>query len=559
MMATKKPGRQAIGSGIRGGHKGKLAVISVRSVIFATVAAAVFMIGAAHFAFVRQNQNAATEEGLSFVATTNAAFRSPTEDDQSSPRSHDANINTSFRIQKNNLDSIHNADRKLENPDPATGRTERTVVGGAKHKIVEGGHIHQTSHEGEKYHIVFSTDCSAYQHWQSYVLFYSALKVGQEGFVTRIASGCSDKDGKAELEWHNKHIRGPMSDKFGLHLTPHFSSVKKDGEVVGDYEFFNKPFGLRHWMEHGEGMGINTNTGAMKNEDMIIVLLDPDQILLRPFTDDFSNDDEVLIHNSRKENRKFKVEHGAPFAQLYGLGARWQKFNLDVIAGKDSPAKEVSSQYANRHYPAGPPYLATARDMYQIAMKWTETVPKVHAEYPHLLAEMYAYCIAAADKKLPHQIVDSLMVSATGMNGEGWSLVDRVPAEEVCEYASNLDHKVHALPNVMHLCQRYMLGKHFFGKRRLPKDFFTCESPMLIEVPGDIALKYDYRIPPPPHKPPGEKKPVSKKIVKRETFMLCAVTTALNEASEFFKRHACEGVKGTDYSKSMDLWNVPLS
>jgi len=410
----------------------------------------------------------------------------------------------------------------------------------------------------EKYHIVFSTDCSPYQHWQSYVLFYSALKVGQEGYVTRIASGCEDDEAEAEREWHNKHIKQAMSEKFNIHLTPHFSSVKKDGQVVGNYEFFNKPFGLRHWMENGEGMGVDPKTGAMKDEDTIVILLDPDHVILQPFSDDFSDENRTVITGNHLENKKTRVKHGSPFGQLYGLGGGWLKFDLDKILGEaDSPAKHVPMRDAQRDYPAGPPYLATARDMHQIAIKWTDFVPKVHDQYPHLLAEMYAYCVAAAHLKLPHQIVNSMMVSNTGMSsGEGWRFIDKIPAEEVCEYASALDYKKHALPNVLHHCQRYMLGKHFFGKRRLPKDFFTCESPMLVQVPGDIALKYDYRIPPPPHKPPGEKKPVSKYVAKREAFMLCALTAALNEASEHFKRHACEGVKGTNYNKSMDLWHV---
>ena len=411
----------------------------------------------------------------------------------------------------------------------------------------------------DKYQIVFSTDCSPYQHWQAYVLFYSALKVGQRGYVTRIASGCSEEEGKAELDWHNRHIRGAMSERFKIHLTPHFSSVvEKDGEVVGNYEFFNKPFGMRHWMENGEGMGINPKSGKMRDEDAIIVLLDPDHILLRPFTDDFSDDKETIVNGIHKENRKTRVEHGSPFGQFYGLGSKWREFNLaEITSDRESPAKQVPNHEAQRDYPAGPPYLATARDMYHIVTKWAEFVPKVHNEYPFLLAEMYAYCIAAAHVKLPHQIVHSMMVSNTQMgNNEGWDFLDKIPAENICEYASALDHKKHALPNVLHHCQRYMLGKHFFGKRRLAKDFFTCESPMLVEIPGDIALRYDYQSPPPPHKPSGEKKPVKDYVVKREAFMLCAITAAMNEASDFFKRHACEGVERTSYEKSLDLWHM---
>lgn len=41
-----------------------------------------------------------------------------------------------------------------------------------------------------EFYTVFSTDCSAFQDWQSIVVFHSALAVGQQGTVVRIASGC---------------------------------------------------------------------------------------------------------------------------------------------------------------------------------------------------------------------------------------------------------------------------------------------------------------------------------------------------------------------------------
>ena len=77
----------------------------------------------------------------------------------------------------------------------------------------------------------------------------------------------------------------------------------------------------------------------------------------------------------------------------------------------NSPAKLVSQPEGLRDYPAGPPYLATAREMHSIAVKWTEFAPRVYAQYPHLLAEMFAYCITAAHLSLPHKIVISLMIS----------------------------------------------------------------------------------------------------------------------------------------------------
>lgn len=252
--------------------------------------------------------------------------------------------------------------------------------------------------DGSKLHVIFSTDCSEFQHWQSYLLFHSALQIKQPGHVTRIASGCTDEQAEYATQWHKEHISDKMSKRFHLHLTPHFSSVKKeDGSVGGDYKFFNKPFGLRHWMENGVGMGVDKSTGKPLDEDVVVILIDPDQILLRPLRADFSDENETVTKEKDLVNHPLRVSHGHPAAQKYGLGAQWQKFDLAKITGSaDSPAFKPSRNEANAHYPAGPPYLATARDMYQIALKWTEFAPKVHAEYPYLLAEMYAYCIAVS-------------------------------------------------------------------------------------------------------------------------------------------------------------------
>lgn len=397
------------------------------------------------------------------------------------------------------------------------------------------------ANDRRKYHLIFSTDCSEFQHWQSYLLFHSALKVKQPGTITRIASGCSDNESKAARDWHDSHIKSIMGENFILHLTPHFSGVKdSEGNTVGDYKFFNKPFGLKHWLEHGIGFETSGDETHLNNEDDVVILIDPDMILLRPITGDFSNDRNVVIGERHKKNRKLTVQHGAPFAQKYGFGAQWRNLNIHEIAGADSPAKLVNQQDGGTFYPVGPPYLATVRDMYAIAKRWTEFVPKVHKEYPHLLAEMFAFCIAAAHLELPHQIIDSLMVSNVGVGGEGWPMVDNFPKENLCELARNVDHKKYAVPSVIHFCQRYTVGNWFFSKRKMKKDFFTCESPLMEEPPNNIVAKSDFKLP-----PGGEKKELNTKMSKREGFMVCGILGALNDAGRFFKDNSCNGEGNT--------------
>ena len=394
------------------------------------------------------------------------------------------------------------------------------------------------------YHIVFSTDCSKYQKWQTYLLFYSAMRVKQPGTVTRIASGCTPEEEESERAFH-ADIAKHMSTNFKIHLTPRFSGVKdENGEVTEKkYDYFNKPFGLLHWMEHSE---------ENFTDDDIIILLDPDQALTRPITNDFSNLDENLLVG---KNPKTIVTHGQPFAQKYGMGNGWMALDLTkVTLDENSPAHKVSRDEGRLHYPVGPPYLATAKDMHLIAKTWVDFVPRSHKEHPHLMAEMFAFCIAAAHLELPFQLVRSLMVSVasggTGeRSGEGWKLINAIDDDKVCTDAA-LDE--YTLPSVLHYCQRYIVGKFFFGKRRIPMDIFSCDKPLLLVPPEDVAQQFDYYVP--PSGTHGTTTKLNQKQAKQMAFMLCALTRLVNEASVFYQGKNCD--KPKDESLAIDFWSL---
>lgn len=82
----------------------------------------------------------------------------------------------------------------------------------------------ETDADGVRYHLVFSTDCTPYQHWQSYLVYYTAMSIQQPGHVTRIASGCEQDEAAQMKEWFDKDV-SPLSKRFHLQLTPQFSKV----------------------------------------------------------------------------------------------------------------------------------------------------------------------------------------------------------------------------------------------------------------------------------------------------------------------------------------------
>lgn len=339
------------------------------------------------------------------------------------------------------------------------------------------------------------------------------------------------------VAWFDRSVQF-MSRRFHIHFTPKFSEVKDGGgKVTGDYHFFNKPHGLKYWLEHSELAGFQETTRTFQHADDIVILIDPDMLLMRPITKDFSDERDTLISEERRTKvLSTEVKHGVPFAQTYVLGTLWQKFDLDKIAGKDSPAKDVNWEDGGHYYMVGPPYIGTVHDMHRIAVKWSEFVPRVYAQYPELLAEMYAYCIAVAHLGLRHMLIDSLMTSKPGERWEAWPLVDKIPPEQMCEFAQNPDQSRHALPSVLHMCQFYSVGLHwFFGKNKITNDIYDCPTPLFQEPPGNLALMYDYKWPP----YDKEKTLLSPKEINENTFMVCGMTRVLNDAAIFHKTATC--------------------
>ena len=220
----------------------------------------------------------------------------------------------------------------------------------------------ESNNNDDNYHMVFSTSCSPFQNWQSYVLFYSALRIHQPGHVTRIASGCSPEEGEALQQEFTSSIASMSPHKFHLHLSPEFRDLGSENHNMSKNfavtKYFNKPFGLLHWMEQE----MKYKKGGT-NMDTILILVDPDMLLLRPITGDYINDESMLwedpsLNNKNERNngvRGTKVEHGNPLGSRYGYGAiPFRKFDLmKIIPDKNSPVHGVKQKDGAMYYPAG--------------------------------------------------------------------------------------------------------------------------------------------------------------------------------------------------------------
>lgn len=202
-------------------------------------------------------------------------------------------------------------------------------------KKIEGGD------EEDSIHIIFSTDCSFFQDWQTLLVFHSAIQVKQHGKITRIASGCNEQKQKDLIELYSK-----LFPLYSIHYTPDF---KKDSKTGKKYDFYNKPYGIQHWLQYASPV-VDSGT--------IIIILDPDMIFLRPITSNIYNNPANIYSkkfNSKIDKIPMKVKASNPVAQLYGLGAPWtfdrhRHFNRSFICGEGSPCLTTTRIFGEEHY-----------------------------------------------------------------------------------------------------------------------------------------------------------------------------------------------------------------
>ncbi|EGZ20137.1 hypothetical protein PHYSODRAFT_364315, partial [Phytophthora sojae] len=334
----------------------------------------------------------------------------------------------------------------------------------------------------DELHFVFTTSCEPYQDWQSEALAQSFARVGQRGALTRIVSGCSDDAVKELLRRTQKsspHLRIHVTRDF--RSLPIFKEVSDDVEKAStpdDYAPYNKPFGLRDWLE---------SANPPVREELVVVL-DPDFLFIRPFA--VNTGGRVT---SAKGGSRDKTEVTDTVATGVAVAQRWSEY-LGTAAFENSSSicpecAKVSKADATEYFAVGPPYAITRKDLAELMDDYCNmtVLKRDQMNREHWMSEMLGYSLAAAKHGVKHTTFDNL---ALGNKADDYTGFVNIMKGNPCE-----DPVTPLIPGeappLLHGCHAYEADddrglKWMFYKHLIPNNMFTCDSWLLASPPASV-------------------------------------------------------------------------
>ncbi|GMF30134.1 unnamed protein product [Phytophthora fragariaefolia] len=360
----------------------------------------------------------------------------------------------------------------------------------------------------DELHFVFSTSCEPYQDWQSEALAQSFARIGQRGALTRIVSGCSDDAVKELLRRTQKsspHLRIHVTRDF--RSLPIFKDVSNDAEKAStpdDYTPYNKPFGLRDWLE---------SANPPVREELVVVL-DPDFLFIRPFavntggrvtsakrveSGNYEHDTEVV--EGMRQYKRFFVYEGSrdvkevtdTVASGVAVAQRWSEY-LGTAAFENSSSicpecAQVSKADAAEYFAVGPPYAITRKDLTELMDDYCNmtVLKREQMNREHWMTEMLGYSLAAAKHGVKHTTFDNL---ALGNKADDYTGFVNIMKGNPCEDPVTPIIPGEA-PPLLHGCHSFEADddrglKWMFYKQLMPNNMFACDSWLLASPPASV-------------------------------------------------------------------------
>ena len=335
-------------------------------------------------------------------------------------------------------------------------------------------------------HIIVTTDCRRYQHWQAVALEHTWARLKHPGRFTRIVSGCADAAARRAVNgtaFSPSSSSGPGgTPRWGVFFTA--PGAVRDGPGKALRDRAKRPSAVVRWLAAHPSLP----------DDVLVVILDPDMLLLRPVA-------------PTRALRALGVGRapGVVGAQRWPLGrapdprkgvaASWHAWRSVVCPRK---CAHLSRADITERYSSGPPWLVRAGDLRALAPLWeAHTRASYNASRAvgnTVYVEQLAFSSAAAQAGFAQHVVPDLQASWPRRRlpppprpggppvVEAWDLRDRWR-----DGGRTLDAGAAA---VFHYHQWWGLGPLRFHKGHVPglhgpahEYILGCAAPLLLEPP----------------------------------------------------------------------------
>ncbi|KAF0700607.1 Aste57867_8874 [Aphanomyces stellatus] len=369
-------------------------------------------------------------------------------------------------------------------------------------------------------HMVYTTSCDQeLRQLLSAALQLSLSRVGQVGPLTEIITGCTTEQVEAITKLPTFYT------DYRVHFAPESATQTLENGKRQHYMAFNKPFGLLHFLKHGE-----------PKDNLHVALVDADYLLLQPLEVNRGANWSRYYQTNSQSLRQPKditdtVGHGVGVAQnmkAFLGGVWWNDVNSTVkdIVCRNKPCAHVSNADAMEYFePSGTPYILTRADMQRVAVDYAAFAVAGRSHSDSWMVEMSAWGAAVAN-----QDVKLTMVTHVGgatpafMETEYWDFVPPDLANP-CADATTLVLPRH-VPVGIHYAMYYGASDDVnsgfaFYKYRIPRDILTCDSMMLALPP---ATEWTWATDTP---------------ARHRVWLECTAIKFLNQVIERVKRRTC--------------------
>lgn len=383
-------------------------------------------------------------------------------------------------------------------------------------------------------HLVFSTGCTnPSTEVSSLMMQQTAMEVGHRGPITRIVSGCTEKQQAEIVE------RATLYHDFRYHFTKQYFPHPVPN-VTDNYSPYNKPFGMRDWL--------NNNV----IDENFVALVDADFVFLKPLQVNTKSNQDIRYAGHRQPSTvSNEVKPGVALAQdwfNYMRGGLWKsKPELIQKICKGQPCARISIPDAEEYFaPTGPPYIFHISDARKFVDDYCHFTVEVRKEFKTWMSEMYGLAVAAANNNIKFTILSDVGIThpkfGKSNNREYWNFVQKVTGNPCDSTQANSGLTTNDLPVALHLCQHYSVlpadgYKWDYYKRLQPANLLSCNAPTLKVPPislWDVANQSGDR-----------------DLKRAEVWTQCTVTRIVNKALTNYKAKACVGDYNIDQSTVM--------